>query len=175
MIFSRPNSLVYLTRAGLSFYAVGSTKEAVLAIPHDTINDLEVMNPDKLRQQIETFIAEQALRPTKAVIVLSEEVLFIKTVASEPVELAKEIKEFLEELPFEPTELVYTIMPGPNGVEQIVATNSALYLAIKNILEGKDWRIAMVVPKVGDTPNVENWRKILAAALALSKNNFLSH
>ncbi len=174
MLLHKSDSLLYITRAGFGFFSKDFQDELELTVPDNIIKDLEIIDKDKLREQIELFLTEHKIQPTKAVVILSGDILFSKTVTVDLARQEKEIREFLDEVPFDYKNLVCKIKKDSKNVS-VVATNSGLYLTIKNILESKGWCIEIVVPDVGEIPNVSNWQDILIKALGLKQCNFLTN
>ncbi|GEM_PF-6497025 len=174
MLSHKSNSLLYITRTGFSFFSKDFQNGLVLNVSDEIIKDLEIISKVKLREQIELFLTQNKIQPTKAVVVLSDDILFSKFVTVDLVQQEKEIRDFLDEVPFDYEDLVCKLKKDSEKVS-VVATNSDLYLTIKNILESKDWCIEMVVPDVGEIPNSTNWQDILTKALGLKQCNFLTN
>lgn len=174
MLLGRPDSLLYLTRSGFKFFSKNFSKGVALSLPHNTINDLEVVSQDKLKEQIEAFIVENKLPPSSAAILLSDEIVFTKNVSLDVKKQGAEVKEFLDEVPFDSGELVYQIKPGIKN-SLVLATNSQLFLVIKDIFESKGWRIELVVSDVGEVPTAATWLKVFNKVLKFSHYNFLKN
>jgi hypothetical protein len=174
MLLGRPDTLLYLTRSGFKFFSKNFPKGVALALPHNAVNDLEVVSQDKLKEQIEAFIVENKISPSSAAILLSEEIIFTKNVSLDKKKEDLEVKEFLDEVPFDSKELTYQIKPGIKN-SLVVATNSHLFLALKDVLESKGWRVELVVADVGEVPTAANWLKVFNKVLKFSHYNFLKN
>ncbi len=174
MLLGRPDSLLYLTRSGFKFFSKNFPKGITLSIPHNVINDLEIVDQDKLREQIEAYVLENKLTPSSAAILLSEEIIFSKNISLDIKKQNIEVREFLDEVPFDSKELVYQVKTGIKN-SLVMATNSQLFLSIKNILESKGWRIELVVSDVGEVPTAANWLKVFNKVLKFSHYNFLKN
>lgn len=174
MLLGRPDSLLYLTRSGFKFFSKNFTKGISLSLPHNVINDLEIVNLDRLREQIEAFILENKISPSSAGILLSEDVVFSKNISLDSKRQVGEVKEFLDEVPFDSKELVYQIKPGVKN-SLVMATNGQLFLSIKDIFESKGWRVELVVAGINEVPTASNWIKVFNNVLKFSHYNFLKN
>lgn len=172
MFLNKPKSLLYLTRSGFTFYGNNTAKGLQFSAPHNVVNDLEIVDAAKLALLLEEWLKENKLRPTSAAMALSAEVMFVKEFSPITPASEVEIRTFLEEVPFDNDEFAYVSINSKKKIS-IFATNQALYLGIKNILEEKHWRVPIVCPNLLNEPIALNWRKVLAAAVAQKKENFL--
>ena len=175
-MLSKPNAVWYLTRNGWQFFSAAFPKGLALVVPHDVINDLEVVNQTKLQEQIAAFIAQNKIKPANVVMVLADELLFTKILtALKPPEQTAELAHFLDEVPFAAEELVYELLTIDTKTN-VIATNRALYQSIKTGVEAVSWRVVAVVPVVasGKPPTATTWPVVLTAAQELKSGNFLT-
>lgn len=141
MFNSRVSCIIYLDTARFDFYVGGA--ENILRFDFSpAASNLEIKNHDELAVQIKAFVEANKIPLSNIAIVLSENILFVKTIsATEDREL--EAKRFVENIPFE--HVSHKIYPIENGA-LIVAVNRDFYRSIQTAFEKLGFSAATVVP-----------------------------
>jgi hypothetical protein len=175
MFFYTPTALIYLTRNGFTLFSRQTPHGAEFAVPHTIINDLEVVQTDALGAQFASFAAKHQLRGEKAAILLSDDVLFAKSMpAGTAEEQASAVREFCAEVPFDPKELVHREVSDATGVT-VIATNRVLYEVIRDLFAGIGWKVKIVFP-VSALPqrfSKKTWQTALPLLTGRARPNFL--
>jgi len=144
MIFeNKPKLVLYLKRQLLQLYNSDGSG-SILKIPLQIINNLEVIDSSGLDKLISGFAASLNLKNEKAVLILSDEVLFRKTFQKNNFNETEE-KAFLNELPFDPLKISKKQISIDNLILTI-ATNKELYLSIKKSFEKTRIIILRAIP-----------------------------
>lgn len=134
----------------------------------EIIRDLEVVNQELLENLIKLFITNNKIDPSEMIIVLSDNVSFLKDFFVHPAEkktdvnpgtgasLGKieqiapkvtdeEINFFIEHIPFE--RVISKTFPLENGVK-VFAANQDLFESLKTSFEKLGFKITMVLPGI---------------------------
>ena len=146
-MFFSSKLIIYLRRNTLEVYrqnSQGSLGKLEFAL--STTRDEEVINQTKFEESIFTFLTKLALKEKKALIILSDEVLFAKTIplSNEETE-AKQAEDFFNQVPFDPQKVAQKTVKTKNGVS-LFATNKNLFLAVLNALGKMQIDVDAVVP-----------------------------
>ena len=136
--------ILYLTNRQLVFFLQRPDRRLVLDFPQDTVVGLEVVSQEKLESLVRDFFEANKLRGQKAVLILSEEVLFTKEIEGDSLKQA-EVDRFWEEVPLEPAK-VSQKMISQQGKLKLLATSGQYFRSIVEILGRYGWRITAVVP-----------------------------
>lgn len=178
--------ILFIDRNGFGIY-----QDVLPNIPRfnftpDLVANLDVTNKDQFTALIATFIQINKMVPGGLVVVLSDDVIYIKDLAVQsqkpalPSEDHKdEVQNFLEDVPFEDV-LAKVIKLGQ--ASRVVAVNKDLVMAIINTFVSKGSIAEVVVPgfmygqsvnfTAGLTP--ENIKVILENAEVLKSSNMLT-
>lgn len=144
MIFeNKPKLVLYLKRQLLQIYKEDGSGY-VLKIPLQIINNLEIIDSSGLDKLISNFAISLNLRNEKAVLILSDEVLFRKIFQGNSFNEIGE-KTFLNELPFDPLKISKKQIPIDNQILTI-ATNKELCLSVKKAFEKSGINILRIIP-----------------------------
>jgi len=146
MFKQKPKALIYLTRSGLYLYSKGVSKPVIFTFETDTVENLEVKNEDSLKEQIKSFLNKNKIKPTSAVILLSEELLFYKVFSSHN-DYEKNHQQFLDEVPFDSQKITETTYDIDNKFITVV-TNFEYYTVVGSALESIGWKIVHVIPEI---------------------------
>jgi hypothetical protein len=122
---------LYIDQNGILLFT--STTPAVIQFPFppDIVRDLEIIDKDLLKNEMENVIKNNTLQPTRYIFALSENVLFEKPFQdSKSTQTEKDIQEFLDNMPFERTATIIF----ENAISKIIATNKDLYQTVARIL-----------------------------------------
>lgn len=134
----------YIENAKAYFYGSNVPNMLELDFPVDTINDLEVLNKDKLDLLVQNFIQSNNILPTNAIIVLSPLVTFEQDLSKEATTADdEEIINFLEYVPFE------NVISRAIKLEKklkLVAVNKEFCDTFKNNLEKIGFHVLSIVP-----------------------------
>ena len=137
-------SLFYVDKNKGYFYSRSMTSILQLDLPTDVINDLEVINEDKLNLLLQTFIVNNKIMPTGIIILLSTALTFEKDLPESPSDqLEKETSKFLELVPF---ENVLSKITKIDKKWKIVAANNQLCENFKIAFEKQNFFVVGIVP-----------------------------
>lgn len=142
---NKPNAIIYVTRIGLAVAGKKITS-AQLALPSDMVNNLEVLNMERLTAHYQQFLTEHGFRGKRVLIVLGISVIFEKTIALDKVGSPSALaKAFVSAMPFEPEQRVHVELRGENQL-RIFATNLALYRPLVEAARACGAKVLAVVP-----------------------------
>ena len=139
--------IIYLRRNSLEVYHEGAEGYlGRLEFTPDSAKDEEVIDESKFEELIATFLNKLALKENKALIVLSDDVLFQKTLPlSDDQTVQKQTDEFFGEVPFDVQKISTRAVQTKNAVN-LFATNRLLYEACANALSKLQKETEAVVP-----------------------------
>jgi|GEM_PF-4159288 len=158
MQITRVNAVLYFTKTFFDFYAVGMSNTLRYTFPADVIQHLDIVTPENLTQQIQSFIQTNKLPSASILMLLADELLFCKELSLTPgVNPAheEEIHTFLDAVPFEHViDKLYKL----EKKEILVATNLDYFTKFQEAFESNNSRIEEVVPTflLGKTVNLQN-------------------
>jgi len=115
--------------------------------PPRLVENLEIQDQTAFTDQLTAWISGAKLGKQKALIVLSEEVLFSKTLSSDDRNTASSVESFLNEIPFDSEKVAKIYFSADSGIV-LAATNKELYQTVIGALEKLGWEIAAVVPSL---------------------------
>lgn len=148
MLFNRPKLLFYLKSKSLELYYLDSDQIINIKLSPDIIRHLEIVNEDKFIQTVSQIIKHTGLEKEKAIIVLSDNIVFDKLVpGDESEETEKIISRFYENIPLKEDLIAKKTVPIA-GKLVLLATNRQLYKIIKDIAGEFNWEIKAVIPMV---------------------------
>lgn len=167
MDFSKKaTSVIFLDRARFDFYSEKQNKVYSFDLSAFTSN-LELVNPEGLEQQIKDFAAASDLISENAILVLSDNILFVKALPPNSEEEDEELQKFIDSVPFEHVgSKSYPI----EGGKLVVAANRAFYTEIKKAFDASGVFINIVVPVYSAGVNPPNARLDENAAKLILKN-----
>jgi hypothetical protein len=143
-MFSKSKVLLYLHKNGITFYVDKESAGLQFDFAEDVIKNLELLNADKLKAQLASFLKDTFSSSYRATILLSEEVVLEKSILTKsPEDQRTEMQKFLDDAPFKNcSKLLYKM----SGILQLVITNADVYAAVIDILGQYGWTIEAVVP-----------------------------
>lgn len=153
-MFEDNKVLFYLTDKCLQ--VVGNNVNGTLDFPEGLVKNQEVTDEEKFAQEIAKFIENQKLQKQKGFILLSDNLVFHRSISITDKEKAEEeYKNFINEIPF---KNISKIKYFDNNILIAVAAGKSLFLSVKKSLEELGWEITRVVPAVifGDLINVKD-------------------
>lgn len=177
MIFSNKlPGAIYIQKKALDFYVGGTEKH--LELPADTVSDGDIINSVKYEKTIEDFIVAESIKKQQIILVLSEEILFEKTIPLEDIKLLDErLTDFINMIPVENGKLTKKGIVLENNIE-LFAINKVLYEEIITILSRLGFDVLAVVPLALYSDEQEFSedviKKIYQDKQFLQKTNFLS-
>lgn len=177
MIFSNKHpGAIYIQKKTLDFHVEGEEKH--LELPADTVSDGDIINPAKYEKIIEDFITAENVKKQQFILVLSEEILFKKTIPLEDIKLLDErLTDFVSMIPVESEKLAKKSVELDNNIE-LFAVNKELFEKIIEILSRSGFEVLAVVPLAPYSNdrelNEEVIKKIYQDKQFLRKVNFLS-
>lgn len=141
--------IILINAAGFQFYNGGNDIQN-FPFSQGAVRDLEVINEEELKKQVNSVIEKNKISPLALYIVLTDSVLFQKDFINTPAikqqgqktpvtqptispeQLLNEIQHYIETIPFE--NLSTKTFKIENGV-RVIGTNRSLYEAIKKPFE----------------------------------------
>lgn len=181
MFFNNPKLLFYLKSKSLELYYLDSDQVIDVTFSPDIVRHLEIASEDKFSQTISQVIKETGLEKAKAIVVLSDHIIFDKLVSGEDSgETEKIITRFYENIPLE-EDVIAKKTVLVEGKLLLLATNRQFYKIIQDIAGEFDWEIKAVIPMIlfakldeNDQLNPKQVREILNAKDLVKEANFLS-
>jgi len=148
MFTPKPEAIIYLSRNGFQIFLTEEDRVLQQPFTPKTIVNLEVADSQALSEQINYFLETNNIKPEKALIILSEDMLFTKKIAARTPEARNDlVKEFLNNIPLDPQLIVHKVFTF-RGYRLAVATNKDIFMSVKSIFETLKWKILYVVPDV---------------------------
>ncbi|MDO8498663.1 MAG: LytR C-terminal domain-containing protein [bacterium] len=176
-----PQVIFYLREKSLEIYYLGSKKSySKLDFPPEMVSNLEVSDKEKFRELLTGWISKELGGKKRGVVVLSDKVLFIKSVTTlDPQKLVSETETFLGEVPFDPGKVAHVKLTQGQKT-YLVAANKELWELIVSALESLGWKITGVLPlsafgiQSGEgNLAVEEAEKISQESREIQEGNFL--
>jgi hypothetical protein len=188
--------ILFIDRFGFGIY-----QDSIISIPkfnftQDLVSNLDVVDKDKLTELISTFIQVNKIAPSSLAAILSDDIIYIKDLASptqkpapgqtiakpdliDDKEHEDDVKNFLEDVPFEDV-LAKVIKTGT--INRIVAVNKDLVMGTIDVFINKGSTLEAVVPAFMYGQNVnftsgltsENAKSILGNLETLKSGNLLT-
>lgn len=137
--------LIFLKLGGFYFYNK-DLSETELDFSPETVSNFEIVSQEKLRTQIKSFAENYNLKPQNVTILLSDELVFKKTLISEEeIQKNDEVQKFLDEIPLDKSKLIKKEITA-DGEMKIFATSKDFYSAISETFNTLGWKIEAIVP-----------------------------
>lgn len=176
MFFEKPTAVIFLKSTSLDVYILKEDRKT-LSFTEDSIKHLEVVSREKLAIDLNSTLKE--LKPQKGFLVLSDEVIFQKTVPLTEGNNKTQIEEFFDKIPFDATQIARKEIPVDKQV-YLFSTNKELYRSIIEVFTALSWKIEKVIP-AGIFPAIaqnsslssEEIEQILENTEILEKANFM--
>jgi len=139
---------VYFSKTHLFLYYKELTVPLRLEFEPTTIQDLERINKEWLRTKLDVLLEKINLKNSKAIIILSKDLVFDKIINEESVEEKdKETKDFIENIPLG-SDFIRHKEFIKEGNTLITATNRILYETIIDILAEHGIDVDYVIPEI---------------------------
>ncbi|OGH22460.1 MAG: hypothetical protein A3F31_05440 [Candidatus Levybacteria bacterium RIFCSPHIGHO2_12_FULL_38_12] len=142
------NSLIigFLQRNLLVVFGTEINGVLTVDLKEDLVKDLEVIDKNKLENQIKVFAANFKLPPCNIILVLSEAVIFQKDIIGvNQNEIDSYIQDFLDNIPVETVSS--KLFPIENGVK-IIAVNRQLYEVIGKTFQSLGFSVLSIIPEI---------------------------
>lgn len=141
-MFKKYTALIFLRRNNLEYYTRKSKK--VLLQDLTEIKDMDIRDQQAFLREIRVFIEKNKIDPTKAVLVLSDEIIFNKAFTPETSE--EDINRFVAKVPLEDEKK--EVKKLKTNVKQIVlVVNKNLYHSVAYAFEKSGFKIVHILPK----------------------------
>lgn len=142
MFNNKQQGVIYLDRIYFDYFDNNLSTSIRFDFSPYVIN-LEIINREELQNQLRLFIENNKLLPSNIVVVLSENVLFVKGIAEGTEDIEGEIDKFSDNVPFEKVNAKsYKVDSGT----LLVATNKDLYTSLQEVFEKKNFHFEAIIP-----------------------------
>src|SRR5258708_1959036 len=117
-----------------------------LAFPPELIDNLEIIDTQRLQQHIVQFVESLQIAQKNVVIILDSELVFPQFISSTTgTDQAKILATFTSTLPFDPEKKEVKVVVDEQGLK-LFGTNSEIYTLVKSVFEDQKNRVIVVVP-----------------------------
>lgn len=141
----KPNAVVYVTRAGLAT-AGKKIPSARLPLPKTLVNNLEVLDVEKLTATCEHFFSSHGMKGKRVVIVLGLSVMFEKLIALDKQGNPGALTQaFVAAMPFDAGQRACLSIDTQSQL-QLYATNVNIYATLEEALRLAKARVIAVTP-----------------------------
>lgn len=142
--FNKSPYAIFIKKNSLTFFIDGNEKQ--LELPADIVSDDSITDPDKYKKLIEDFILAQNIKKSKVILILSEEVIFSKSVPITDANMVNEkLADFAGMIPVESEKVIKKNVKLKDVVE-LFAVNRELFEKIIEILKKFNFEVTAVVP-----------------------------
>ena len=136
--------ILYVKKDQGILYLDNIAKSCILNFPTDVIDNLEILNIEKLQLLVSEFIKKHNVLAKNIYFVLDKELVFEKEInADSPIEEAESTEEFLDMVPFE--KILKKVYKTKTEVK-IIVTNKDLIEEFKNSFEKLNIKVKSVTP-----------------------------
>lgn len=136
--------LILLKKDRLQLYFGKNSKE--LVYPPNLVQNLEVLDVPGFEKSISQFLTQIGLKKEKVLVVLSDEIVFQKTI---PVisgeQMEKMIQDFLSSIPFNAQKVSFKKIASESELI-IFSVNKDFYRSVQTVLENMGFTLSAVVP-----------------------------
>jgi len=136
--FNKPKYLAILKRQGIEFINLKGEKQEFL-FPSKSVRYEEITDKLNLEKELTQFLSKFGSQ--KAILLLSEEVVFSKVVEND-----EQAKQFIDSLPLEPAKVLSKLRKDKDGTK-IYATDKVFVTTIKEILTKAKWQVKYTFPQ----------------------------
>lgn len=169
----KQTAIFYLKKDEGILYINKLSRPITVNFPKDVIDNLEVINKEKLQIFIQSFIKKHNILPTKMLFVLDKNVTFEKDIeGNSSFEQDEETGKFLDIVPFE--KLLSRVFKKKENTK-VIATNRELCEELMNSFEQEKFTVSAVVPVSMLDEIIPPLKKEFDGKLALSKIATLKH
>lgn len=148
MFGARPSTLLILYRNALHVYNGPDLEISELEFPDEVIHNLEVVDPNRYQEIVYDALSSSGLRPQKALLLLSDEILFQKTLINSEGPLARiQRDEFYKSIPLSDSELARLEVIDGESI-YLFGANRLLFQLLVLEFDKMGWEIVAVSPLV---------------------------
>jgi hypothetical protein len=145
MYATKPNAVIYVTRAGLAI-AGKKIQSARLPLPPEVVSNLEVVNVERFTTECQQFFTNHGLKGKRVLVVLGLSVVFEKSILLDKTGNPSALtKTFVAAMPFEPGQRACVTVDTDNQ-HRIYATNALLYQPLIEALEFSKAKVMAITP-----------------------------
>lgn len=141
--FSKDKFFTFITRNSLQVYDPESKLLGELPLT-DLVDNLEVINPDKLTQFISQFIEKLSINKLSFIIFISDLITYQKNFPKSD-NLDSEIEDYLNKIPHLKPNLTYNLIEAADFVT-IIVVNKEIYQSVINGLLLQECKVTLVLP-----------------------------
>ncbi len=169
-------TILFLKSQSLEVYTAG--KKVVLNFPENIVKNQEVLDARLLSQIIADGIKQIPKKSGDAILILSNEVLYQKTVPNTDFNAEKfEINKFLDEIPFENPNIAFIKIKDEANLS-LFAANKPFFYEVKNLFTKFGFKLQAVVPAhlygiTNEITKPEELERIQSDTAPLQNGNFL--
>lgn len=143
-LFDKPPTVIFIKKNSLTFYL--DQKELHLEFPVAVVKDADIANPSQYEKLVEEFLTANNIKKQKAILVLSEEIVFQKIIPfTDQKMLDEESTRFSEMIPVERENLREKTLQVDSNIH-LFALNKWLIEKLIEILKKQGWEITAAVP-----------------------------
>lgn len=145
-LFNRIDYVLFVRSHQLEIFSLSSAQVFKIDFPDVILKYQEIRNREKFEELVVNLIKKEKLFNKKAIIILSDEIVFEKVIIDS--EVAKNpdlIKSIFDEIPLTYEELGKKIFVSKSEMK-VWGTNQMIFKVIKSIMEANGWNIKAVVP-----------------------------
>lgn len=142
------NSLIigYLQRNLIVFFGTEINGVFSLDLKEDVVKDLEVIDAEKLENQIKVFVSNFKLPPCNLILVLSDALVFQKDIIGvSSQDIDSYVQNFLDNVPIE--NIFSKLFPIENGVK-VIAVNKQLFESVGRAFQNLGFVVLSVIPEI---------------------------
>ncbi|TSC66338.1 MAG: Uncharacterized protein CEO21_206 [Microgenomates group bacterium Gr01-1014_80] len=180
-MFFSSKVLLYVRKNKLEVFLNGKRDE--VEFPPKVFQNIEILDSGSFEKLVGEFLAGMKLSKKKAVILLSDEITFHKSIpAVEADKVATMTQTFLDSVPFDPQTVALKKLQSGDQI-LLLATNKEVYEILLRVTDNLDWKILSVIPltvfkeKLGLSDDVLDSgvaRRILSDKKLITLSDFLS-
>jgi len=138
-------AIIYIHKDKFEYFDETFSKIFQFVFQPNIIQDLELVDGDELKIQLQSFVQTNKLTLTNILFVIADAIIFEKTFAiSQNSNKDLEIQKFLENIPFE--HVSYKIIDGLKDYK-VLATNKELYSSFKFCFESMGFVVVGAIPQ----------------------------
>lgn len=146
MFFSKKPTTLYLQKNGFLLYSTNNLNGIELKFPDQSITNGVISDENKFSDAIQTFMAENNLQPSDAIIVLSSELISQKQIEGKTSqEQQEEVNSFIKSSSTKEDNLAKETFEL-DGKKYILITDKVFFQAIAREFRKLEWNIISVIP-----------------------------
>lgn len=179
LFFNAQKILLLVYSKYLDVYFTANNKPLRFNFNEDTVSRQEILNQAKFDSLIQDLIIKNNLKGKDFLVVMTDDVIYTKSISQTTQNINAMLSGFLQELPFNPAQVSGLIYKDTKDFV-LIGTNSQLYMSIKNNISKTSGKLIAVVPSIifaqiqkNIILSPEAVKDILAQDKLIDANNFL--